>query len=102
MRKWRRWSIGVMRRSEWPRRRERLAAARRRRPGGVLFRGQQPLESRVALERREVRIDAQPGGGEIVRRLEQRLELVHRLVRITGDVVHADALMVDVRAPRVV
>src|SRR6185436_5524654 len=45
---------------------------------------QQPFESRIALERRKIRIDAQPPGGEVVRHFEEPLEDIERLVVLTG------------------
>src|SRR4029450_6130769 len=60
----------------------------------------QPLEARVALERREVGIDPKPPGREKVRDLEQRLELVERLPRLAGDDVDPRELVLHVGTPQ--
>src|SRR3569623_1367597 len=67
-----------------------------------LFRRDQPLEPRIALEWREIRVDAKPRGREIVIHLQQRLELIHRLFRVPRQGIHARELMLDIGADVVV
>ena len=50
----------------------------------------------MAPERREVGVDPKPPGREVVRHLEQRLQLVHRLVRLTRDGVDARELVHEI------
>src|SRR5262249_18512855 len=47
------------------------------------------LESRVALQRVEVRVDAEPGGCEVVITLEKRLQMVERLALVAREQVNA-------------
>src|SRR6185437_3337311 len=58
--------------------------------------GYQPLESGILPERIEHRIDLEPGGREIVRDLEQRLQLVERLFVLARQKVDPDELMLQV------
>src|SRR5713101_2944958 len=60
--------------------------------------GEEPLEPRVALERREVGIDAEQAGRQVVRQLEQRLQLIERLLRLAHEEIDPDELMLHVRA----
>src|SRR6185503_8482992 len=59
---------------------------------------QQPLEPRVAPQRREVGVDLEPAGREIARDLEQRLEVVERLLGLAHHEVDAGELVLDVRS----
>ena len=55
---------------------------------------------RMATEWSECRVDLEPAGREIVWDLEQRLELVDRLLRLTHEEVDAHELVPDVRPVR--
>src|SRR5262249_61203701 len=78
-----------------------IAMISRRRGDGVqqsvgLFRGDELLEPRVVAERVEGRVDLQPAGREVVRDLQQRLELVERLLRLAGENVDSRELVLHV------
>src|SRR2546428_11921114 len=58
--------------------------------------GDQPVETWVAAQRREVRIDPQPAGREVVGNLQQPFKLVQRLLRLSREYVDPRELMVEV------
>src|SRR5256885_7359272 len=58
--------------------------------------GDQPVETWVAAQRREVGIDPQPAGGEVVGNLQQPFKLVQRLLRLSREHVDPRELMVEV------
>src|SRR5206468_10792716 len=71
----------------------------RRPPDWALFRaGDEFLKPWVLAQRIEAGIDFQPAGREVVRDLEQRLELVERLLRLAHENVDAHELVLVVRA----
>ena len=56
------------------------------------------LEARVAAERIEVGVDAQPSGREVAGNLQQRLEKVQRPLVVPDEDVDPHGLALDVRA----
>src|SRR5262245_51495790 len=60
------------------------------------------LKPRVAAQRVEIGIDAQPGRRQDVGDLQKRLELVHGLLRLTDDDVDPNELMLVVSREYVV
>jgi hypothetical protein len=46
--------------------------------------GDEPLEPRISAERRERRVHLEPAGREVIRHLEQRLELVAARLKAAG------------------